>query len=1245
VAIKGIDMDRNLTWKIVLIVGLVLFAAWVLYPPDKTLKPGIDLGGGTSLIYEIDAKGLSAGEKKGLAERMITVLRRRIDPANIQNLVWRPQGSTRFEIQMPLSSKEARDKRAAYERVLSELLNQNVTTAAIMRSVEKPAEQRTKDFERFAQDSNDRMQILDEFAKVHDERKELQKQRDELDAQKTDSENKIKLAGLDLDEVQSRVVNWAKLDIDKLKEALLEYLGSKQTNLDLLTQYTEIHGKWAQVVEKLTDPLTGANIRYNQVIASLHKLNLSEDQINAVLDVAAPGSVKRDKAVGELKTEFPEREDKIDRLVKAYDAYYPFRGRLDDPGDLQRMLKGAGILEFRILPTEGHPDVDMAQMKNYKETLKTKGPRYASDDKYVWEEVEDPQHFRSTDGAGRPVIMAPFGNKVYVLASSKKDEAMLHTGQAKEWKLNTASAGQDQQGRRAIDFELDDRGGRLFSIVTGKNLERPLCILLDNMAISAPKIQSKIYTRGQITGNYTTTEVQDMVSKLNAGSLPARLIEQPILVKTIGPSIGADNRDKGIKAGLIGLAGVLLAMLIYYMKAGSIADVALLMNLLFTMAIMAGLRATFTMAGIAGVILTIGMSIDANVLIFERIREEQHKGASLAIAIKNGYAKAFSAIFDSNLTTILTAAILYWVASEEIKGFALTLILGLASSMFTALFVTRVAFDLLLKHKFIKDHLMMLHLIKKPNINWMKYLPVFLVFSAILTIGGLTLFFTRDETKNPKYDIEFTGGTSVQVNLRDGVNLTREQVEDGIHRLGEERGNNAIASASVYSVGKSGRQYEITTTETNKTIATVVLPGAGWTPEKVIAAIQKAQKSQQAELGKLVVKASDSAGQSFNIRTSQLNTQLVGDVLRSAFPDANISDTKVDEVVTNVVLAAFENQLEVQQTLQPKIAGTDKITESMVETHPELADFLGGSAIKCELGRDASAAQIDQRLRDLRFKPEARDIIWYPYKLLDTGLQTVEPNQVLRSFIYVSAPPEAIGGQVNEDVWARFVDNETAKVTGAMNIETSLPQVTQISPSVGAQAKTQALVAIVLSLIAMLIYLGVRFGDVRYGLGGIITLAHDTTATLGAVMCCAFVSTTFIGQKLLIGDFKIDMAMVGAFLTLLGYSINDSIVIYDRIRENRRKGTLTPQLINNSINECMSRTLLTGTTTLLVVLVMYIFGGKGLRGFNFALLFGIIEGTYSSIAISAPILMIRAKSALKSQNKPAEPRPNLQPAK
>ncbi len=1219
-------MNKNLSWKIILIIALVALAAWTLYPPQKTLKPGIDLGGGTSLIYEIDSQGLNSMEKRGLAGRMITVLRRRIDPANIQNLVWRPQGNTRFEVQMPLASKEAREKREAFESVLDALIAENVTPAMIMRSVVKPPEQRAVDFEKFAHDSNDRTKILEEFATFYDLRKDLQQQRDDLSAKLAEKEDAIKVAGLDFDDIQTRVVDWSKLSEDKLKVALLDYLGS-EASVEMLTQYVGFYKDWALVVGRLTDPDEGINILYNRAMQSIHKLNLSQDQVMFALEAAEPDSARQKRAVVALLEEFPEREQKINAVVNAYREYYPNKGRLDDPGDIQRMLKGAGILEFRILPTDGHPEVDSGQMKAYVEMLKTKGPKYASDDKYIWFEIENIEQWHAADGAGRPTIVAQFGNNWYVLASNKKDEAMLHSGQSKDWKLNRASPGQDQQGRRAIDFELDERGGVLFGNVTGKNLDRPLCILLDDLAISAPNIQSRIYTRGQITGSFSQTEVQDMVSKLNAGSLPARLVEQPISVKTIGPSIGADNRDQGIKAGLVGMAGVIVCMLIYYTLAGSIADVALLMNLLFVLAIMAGLRATFTLPGIAGVILTIGMSVDANVLIFERTREEQKKGSSLSIAIKNGYEKAFSAIIDSNITTMMTAGILYWVASEEIKGFAITLILGLASSMFSALFVTRVIFDWLLKRRIIKDHLIMLNLVGRPNINWMKYRPVFLTISGIMIVGGLFVFFTRDESTNSKYDIEFTGGTSVQINLKPGVDLSREQVEERIHNRGRELGNHAIAAATVYSVGKTGREYEINTTETNRTVAKVTTGNTQWTAQSVTEAIRKAEKGEEGRLRNLVVTETDTAeGKTFSVQTSQLNKLLVANVLETALPDANISEPEVDEVVTEAVLASFEGELEVMQSLEPRITGSEKVTESMIESQPELVDFLGGAAIRCELQKGATKAEIEQRLKDLLNKPDMRELKRYPYKIVDSHLMRPEESKPMNEFVFVVSDPDAAFAQMDEDVWAQFVQNETSKVKGAMELETSLSQVTQIDPSVGNEAKTRAMVAIVLSLMAMLTYIGIRFGDLRYGFGAVITLAHDTIITLGAVTGCTYVAATMFGQSLLIGDFKIDLAMIAAFLTLLGYSINDTIVIYDRIRENRRKGTeMTPQIINNSINETLARTLLTSLTTLLVVVVMYIFGGKGLRGFNFALMFGIILGTYSSIAISAPILLIGLK--------------------
>jgi SecD/SecF fusion protein len=1222
-------MVKNLVWKFALIIVLVVVAAWTLYPPTKTLKPGIDLAGGTSLIYEIDTHGLNEAETNRLAENMIFVLRRRIDPANIQNLIWRPLGNTRFEIQMPLSSAEARQKRNNYERSLNDVLAENVSRAVILRTLKKPADERAKDLETFAKNSPDRLKILSDLAFAYDEYKELQNKRDALYAELETTDKTISAAGINLEQVKSRIGDWLKLNGQQLTESLKQFLGS-ENNLPLLTKYVETYVQWSKVVEQLTDPETGKNIQYKNALKTIDKLNLTSDQLDYCLEMPLKSPDRRE-TIEKLKTDFPDRADKINNLIAVFDEYRPFRGRLDDPKDLQRMLKGSGILEFRILPTIGHPQVDADEMKRYIDTLKEKGPRYASDNKYLWCEIENIKEWNLQNS-----VVAQFGDKSYVLASNRENETLLYNpDKQKAWKLEGARPSQDEMGRRAIGFTLDDKGGSLFFNVTGKNIDRPLCILLDEIAISAPTIQSRIRRQGIITGSYTQTAQEDMINKLSAGSLPARLIEQPISVRTIGPSIGEENRDKGIKAGIIGLAGVISCMAIYYTLGGAIADVALLMNLLLTLAIMALLRATFTLPGIAGAILTIGMSVDANVLIFERIREEQQKGSSLRIAIKNGYEKAFSAIFDSNITTILTAAILYWVGSEDIRGFAIVLMLGLASSLFTALFVTRAIFDFLLNKRIIKDHLVMLHLIRKPNINWMKYRPVFFTLSAILTIGGVTIFLTRDDAKNNKYDIEFTGGTAVQINLKDQANLTRGDVEDRIRKVGADAGNRALAAATVYSIGTSGKEYEIITTETNKTKASVISPPrlpvedriGGQTIEELTAAIKTAEEQKGSRLSNVVITPIDPNYSAFTVTTSQLNTFLVADILKAAFPDANISEPKVDEIVTNAILTAFPEELQIQQSLRPKITLEEKITQQLVDSYPELVDFVGGIKFACEIERAATVEEIDRRINDLRFKPDMRNLNWYSYKILNPDLTAIEPNQPVKSFAYISVHPEAAFRQLTEDEWTRFAENEKTKLLAAAELETSLPRVTQIDPSVGEVAKTQALIAIVLSLIAMLIYIWVRFGDLRFGFGAIVTLFHDTCVTVGVVTACTYIAATTIGQKLLIGDFKIDLAMIAAFLTLLGYSINDTIVIYDRIRENRRKGVvLTPQIINNSINETLSRTLLTGITTLLVVTVMYIFGGKGLRGFNFAMLFGIIEGTYSSIAISAPILLFRAKA-------------------
>jgi SecD/SecF fusion protein len=705
-----------------------------------------------------------------------------------------------------------------------------------------------------------------------------------------------------------------------------------------------------------------------------------------------------------------------------------------------------------------------------------------------------------------------------------------------------------------------------------------------------------------------------MINKLNAGSFPARLSELPILEKTISATIGADNRDDGIRAGLYGLAAVAVFMLFYYLLSGVMANVALMLNILMVLGIMALLQATFTLPGIAGLILTIGMSVDANVLIFERIREEQKRGSTLKSAIANGYARAFRTIFDANVTTFGVAAILYMAASEEIKGFAIVLMLGIVASMFTALFVTRVLFDWLTSTRLITNHLSMpWEIARDSKINWMKLRPLFLTISGVLMIGGLGIFVSRDDSKNSKYDIEFIGGTSVEIELKELSGYDRAKVESEISTI--------ISPVKVYEVGDTGNQFEINTTLTNKTTARLTFNSGEHTPESVTAMIQRVSAETGRVLSNLTVAAGDT--NQFEVSTSRVNASLVEGVLAAAAGEGGtVSNVQVQEVVSNAVREVFKDYLAIREDLNLTFVAEDRI-ETGSDAATLLADYLGGIQLTCQLEREVTAGDLEARLRDLQFKPDMQNLEWHRYQILNSNLIAPEPEDTLTEFVYVSSHPEAGYRDLDTNEWQKFVDNEKAKLTAAATLETSLARVTQIDPSIGSQAKQRALVAIVLSLIGIVGYIWIRFGTARYGFAAIAALVHDVCITLGVVTACAYIHDKPLGIALGIQDFKIDLPMIAAFLTIIGYSLNDTIVVFDRIRENRGKlSILTADMISKSINQTLSRTLLTSFTTFLVVLVMYIWGGAGLRGFTFALLIGIIVGTYSSIAIAAPILLM-----------------------
>lgn len=1211
-------MDRNLIWKTVVIVLIVIASALYLWPPQEKLKQGLDLAGGTSLVYEIDTTDLEPHEKKDLAQNMIPILLKRIDPTHVANIVMRPQGDTRIEIQLPVASAETRKKRDAVNKAIESLEQENINLLKIRQSLSLSDDERQEAFEAYANNNPKRLEILDSLSAIHDERAALQEKRDTYASQMETISTELSQAGLDMDMLQWNLSNWAKQSPDRQRTEIETYVKSniqkdveveggltdqQKKVADLIGQYLALHSQRAPIVEQLAEPETGLNARWNAALKDLRQLNLDIDSLQSVLELPA-GSDLRTTRLEAFKTEFPDRADKIEAAIKAYDEYRVVGGRLDDPEDLKRMLKGSGVLEFRILATLEDLSADQAQV--YREELASKGPKAASDSRYIWMEVEDQQ-------AGINGITGTFGETLYVLCSDQPTETMLQTGD-KKWTLTKAYPTSDEQGRRAIGFAFDDIAANRFFALTSSNIGEPLCILLDDQAISAPTINSAIRSSGVITGSFTPTQVMDMVNKLNAGSFPARLSEVPISEKSISATIGDDNRTQGITAGLIGLGAVAVFMLGYYLLAGAIADVALALNLILILGIMAMLGATFTLPGIAGLILTIGMSVDANVLIFERIREEQKRGSSLKAAIANGYARAFSTIFDSNITTFGVAFILYMAASEEIKGFAIVLMLGIAASMFTALFVTRVTFDWLTSKRILTRPLAMFGIFQNVNINWMGLRPVVLTVSSIMVLAGLGVFFFRDEAKTgSKYDIEFIGGTSVGIELKEGAGLDRAAVEQ---RINERLGN-----ARVYAVGDTGRNFEISTTQTNNVTATLTFAApADWNVQNVAELIEKTGTRLGKSLLNLDVKSAGSGV--FQISTTRLNADMVEDVLNEAVgQNAVVSNVQVNEFVSDTVREVFGQYLSVRENLGLNIVSEQKIDMGS-EDAAVLSDYLGGLKITAALNTPASVDDLEARISTIRFRPDMQDVEWYPHKILKTDLTEPALGEKLSSFVYVSAHPEAGYRELEGDEWRNFVANETSKLQSAASLETSLSSITQIDPSVGAQAKQKAIVAIVLSLIAIIAYIWIRFGNPRYGVAAIVALVHDVCITLGIVTACTYIAGTPLGSMLGIGDFKINMEMIAAFLTIIGYSLNDTIVIFDRIRENRgRLSLLTPDIINSSINQTISRTTLTSFTTFLAVLVMYIWGGPGLRGFTFAMMVGIVVGTYSSIAIAAPILL------------------------
>jgi len=693
--------------------------------------------------------------------------------------------------------------------------------------------------------------------------------------------------------------------------------------------------------------------------------------------------------------------------------------------------------------------------------------------------------------------------------------------------LTSASKGIDQRSAGpAVHFSFNSVGAQRFEKLTSQNLPNPatgnkhrkLGILLDNRLVNAPNIESTISDHGQISGgSMTDREVELTVQVLDAGSLPAALNKTPISQETISPTLGGKTVEQGKRAIIASMLGVVVFMIVYYRFAGVVACLVLGLNLLMVLALMVLIKAAITLPGLAGLALTIGMSVDANVLIYERIREELESGAALRMAIRNGFGRAMSAIVDSNLTTIISGVVLFYIGTDQVKGFAVTLVLGILTSMFTAIFVARLIFDIFERRGWIKQ-LRMMHLFSKPNIDFLRYRWVALGASwALIGIGMVAVYF-RGSTL---LDIDFTGGSSVTFTLNDKDKMPLGDVRDAL------------------------------------------------------------VKSDLAEKNLLIVgRGEKSTG--FTVDTSEQSVDAVKDVIIKEFGQK---------------LKKYSLQFEdVKAVSEGSLAGTE--VKLIVNAGPEYADEGG-------MSHDALREQLAVALTQ-QGHPGVQATLTNPnYR---TGSSARYNEWTVRFGGLDEAASQSVLGQLQ----------------GKMQSTPLFPLANTIGGRVSSNMQFQAVLAIVISLVAMVIYLWLRFHKPAYGIAAGVALIHDVLMTVGMIALSAYIVNAVPGvaAALKIDSFQINLTIVAALLTIIGYSVNDTIVTFDRLREIKGKTPqLTAKMVNDSVNQTLSRTILTVFTVFIVVVVLYFFGGDGLHSFAYSFLVGVVVGTYSSIYVASPVLL------------------------
>jgi len=603
------------------------------------------------------------------------------------------------------------------------------------------------------------------------------------------------------------------------------------------------------------------------------------------------------------------------------------------------------------------------------------------------------ERLRAID-AGKEVIPPEYRIEVYKHAAEGNEKPMeerLLVKKKADLGGDRVSASNAYYGNEGwtVQLKFDSEGAKKFGQITEQYKGHRFAIVLDGLIQSAPVIRDAIYGGDAvITGRFSEQEARGLASVLeNPLQTPVSIEEE----RSVSPTLGLDSIRASILAGLVGLAITLVCVAVYYKVPGLVANLALIINLILLIGALTMFHFVLTLPGIAGIILTIGLSVDANVLIYERLREEMALGKSLKVAMKTAYEKAFSSIFDANVTTLITAAILFWKASGPVKGFAISLTLGILASLFTALIVGRNCLGWFVDTGRLK-RISMLHLISAQNINFLGKGFIACMCSLALLLAGAMAFYTRGDRN---FGVDFRGGDLITLSAPNKIDIG--QVRNALKPIG-------FADAPIQESTQGGKSY-------------------------------------------------------ITVRTP-LNT----------------SDKVEKQIMHAIPSAGF------------KVEGSERV--------------------------------------------------------------------------------------------------------GAL---------------VGGELAKNSLVALGLGILGILIFVTFRF-ELSFAVGAIVALLHDVLMTVGMF--------SLLGREL-------TLTMVGAVLTIAGYSINDTIVVYDRIREglaSGRRGTIE-EIMNSSINQTLSRTILTSTVTLIPILCLFFFGGAVLRDFSLAIIIGVVVGTYSSIFIASPIVL------------------------